>query len=97
MAPRKGEKSKGSGMYSDEEEEVKSNYKVTKTSWTTTSSTTDARTIKSSKAKNGISKERNDISSLQTKVLGRLAIFGMVIFLSFSTRIYKLDEPTHIW
>ena len=82
--------------YSDDDEEVKTEVKVTKSSVTNRTSTNFARTTKSLKTPKPF-KKKSDISRLQSKVIARLSIFGLILVLGLSTRLYRLDEPSHIW
>lgn len=39
----------------------------------------------------------NDLAKVNPKVFGRLIVFGAIFLLTFATRFYALEDPSHIW
>lgn len=39
----------------------------------------------------------NGVAKVNHKVFGRLLVFGGILFVTFATRFYALEEPAHIW
>ena len=81
MTPRKGERNKKVDKNSDSESEMPSP--------TETERETAKEALHTAKA--------NDLAKVNSKLLARLLAFGGILFITFATRYYALEDPSHIW
>jgi len=81
MTPRKGVRTKKADKNSDSESEMPSSTETTR------------ETVKevSHMAKS------NDLAKVNPKLFGRLIVFGGILVVTFATRFYALEDPSHIW
>lgn len=84
MTPRKGARMKKLDKNSDSESETPS------TAETTRETLKEGTNISANMAKsNGLANN--------PRVFGRLIVFGGILIVTFATRFYTLEDPTHIW
>ena len=81
MTPRKGERNKKADKNSDSESEMQSPTETERENTKEISHTEKA----------------NDLAKVHTKLLARLLAFGGILFITFATRFYALEDPSHIW
>ena len=81
MTPRKGTRTKKADKNSDSESEMPS---------PTEGERETAKEI-SHAAK------PNDLAKVNSKVFARLLAFGGILVVTFATRFYTLEDPSHIW
>lgn len=81
MTPRKGVRTKKADKNSDSESEMPS---PTETEREMTKEISHAA-------------KPNDLSKVNSKVLARLLAFGGILVVTLATRLYALEDPSHIW
>lgn len=82
MTPRKGQGTKKQDKHSDSESEMPS-------------STESTRQRKAGSRSNMA--KSYDLTKGNRKVFGRLVAFAGLLLVTFATRFYGIEDPTHIW